>query len=325
MLGQRSIYHEGWLACTLHPPHIGLGEVRPRRVGALPPRADRAAVDDLAAEEPRTARGDEEPVVLLRRHLQRPAARRPHRARAGARRAPARGARPRPVRLLPRTAPTCPSRPGVAINGRSYTIAAGVELDSADAEGVLYAHGGVAGGHSLYVKDRRLHYAFNWIGTHLQDVVADRELTPGRHVLTAEFAGEGPSADPAMPGFVGHPDPLRRRPAGRDRDDRHPAGLLLPRRRRHLRRARRARRRSRPTTGRRSAFTGGDIDKVVVDVSGDRYVDHEAQVRAWFSSTDRTGGGASDWTDGPDRGRLPGGRETVGRATTVPGPPGPPR
>ena len=31
------------------------------------------------------------------------------------------------------------------------------------------------------------------------------------------------------------------------------------------------------------AFTGGTIDKVVVDVSGERYVDHEAQVRAWFS------------------------------------------
>ena len=29
-------------------------------------------------------------------------------------------------------------------------------------------------------------------------------------------------------------------------------------------------------------FTGGEIDKVVVDVSGDRYVDHEAQVRGWF-------------------------------------------
>lgn len=30
-------------------------------------------------------------------------------------------------------------------------------------------------------------------------------------------------------------------------------------------------------------FTGGTIDKVVVDVSGDRYIDHEAQVRAWFA------------------------------------------
>ena len=31
------------------------------------------------------------------------------------------------------------------------------------------------------------------------------------------------------------------------------------------------------------AFTGGSIDKVVVDVSGEGYVDHEAQVRTWFS------------------------------------------
>ncbi len=29
-------------------------------------------------------------------------------------------------------------------------------------------------------------------------------------------------------------------------------------------------------------FTGGTIDKVVVDVSGERYIDHEAQVRGWF-------------------------------------------
>ena len=29
-------------------------------------------------------------------------------------------------------------------------------------------------------------------------------------------------------------------------------------------------------------FTGGTIERVVVDVSGERYVDHEAEVRAWF-------------------------------------------
>ncbi len=31
------------------------------------------------------------------------------------------------------------------------------------------------------------------------------------------------------------------------------------------------------------AFTGGTIDKVVVDVSGERFVDHEAEVRGWFA------------------------------------------
>ena len=29
-------------------------------------------------------------------------------------------------------------------------------------------------------------------------------------------------------------------------------------------------------------FTGGTIEKVVVDVTGERYLDHEAQVRAWL-------------------------------------------
>ena len=29
-------------------------------------------------------------------------------------------------------------------------------------------------------------------------------------------------------------------------------------------------------------FTGGTIDKVIVDVSGERYIDHEAEVRGWF-------------------------------------------
>jgi hypothetical protein len=29
-------------------------------------------------------------------------------------------------------------------------------------------------------------------------------------------------------------------------------------------------------------FTGGTIDKVVIHVSGERFVDHEAEVRGWF-------------------------------------------
>ena len=30
-------------------------------------------------------------------------------------------------------------------------------------------------------------------------------------------------------------------------------------------------------------FIGGSIDRVVVDLSGEGYVDHEAKVRTWFS------------------------------------------
>jgi arylsulfatase len=176
-----------------------------------------------------------------------------------------------------------PESAGPPINGRSYTIVCGVEVDSADAEGVLYAHGGVAGGHSLYVKDRRLTYVFNWVGTHLQTVTADRDLPVGKHALTAEFVVDGPNSDPAMRGFLGTVTLyLDEEAVGSGKIVTQPGNFCLVG--------------DGICVGRDSAspvtpeyadrgtfpFTGGRIEKVVVDVSGDRYVDHEAQIRAWL-------------------------------------------
>ena len=175
-----------------------------------------------------------------------------------------------------------PESAGVAINGRSYTIAAGVEIDSADAHGVLYAHGGVAGGHSLYVKDKKLRYTFNWLGTKLYDIVADTEISPGRHVLTADFASKGQSTDPAMPGFHGtltlHIDKTK---VGEGEIVTQPGyfclvgdGICV------------GRDSASPVTPEYTApfaFTGGTIDKVVVDVSGEKFVDYDKTVMAWFA------------------------------------------
>ena len=148
---------------------------------------------------------------------------------------------------------------------------------------MLYAHGGVAGGHSLYVKDQRLRYTFNWVGTHLQDDRRrPRDHTRARTCSPPSSRSKGQSTDPAMPGFAGTLTLYIDDEAGRQRRDRHPARRLLPRRRRHLRRPRQRLSRSRPDYTAPFRFTGGTIDKVVVDVSGERYVDHEAQVRGWF-------------------------------------------
>ena len=180
--------------------------------------------------------------------------------------------------------PNCadvPEEGGVRINGRSYTIAAGVDIADADAQGVLFAHGGVAGGHSLYLKDRRLRYTFNWVGTHLQEIVADADITPGRHVFTAEFTVKGKNEDPAMPGFAGTLNLyIDDQQVGSGEIVTQPGAFCLVG--------------DGLCVGRDSAspvtpdyvapfhFTGGSIDKVVVDVSGERYIDHEAEVRGWF-------------------------------------------
>jgi hypothetical protein len=74
------------------------------------------------------------------------------------------------------------------IRGRSFKILAQVELTDADAHGVILATGSRFGGHSLFIKDRKLWYVNNFIGIPPeQQLVSADELAPGRYVLGAEF------------------------------------------------------------------------------------------------------------------------------------------
>ena len=75
--------------------------------------------------------------------------------------------------------------------GRSYKILAEVEIADPGAEGVMLAQGARFGGHSLFVKDRKLWYAYNFIGIPPeQQLVSEVELEPGSHVLGVEFVKE---------------------------------------------------------------------------------------------------------------------------------------
>jgi arylsulfatase len=281
MLGQRSIYHEGWLASTVHPPLSSWGNFDKDEWELFHLETDRSQSTNVAADHPERV----EQLKSLwfyyagiynglplddRSALEQVLAERP---RGG------------PVRDQYTFYPDCadvPESAGPAIPGRSYTIAAGVRIDSTEVEGVIWAAGGVPGGHSLYVKDGKLRYTFNWIGTILQDVVAEQALTPGSHVLAAEFAAAGPSTNPDMPGTQGtltlYMDDQQ---VGQGQIVTQPGYFCLTG--------------DGICVGRDSAsavspeyqapfpFSGGAIDRVVVDLSGDGYVDHEAKVRAWFS------------------------------------------
>jgi arylsulfatase A-like enzyme len=280
MLGQRSIYHQGWLACTVHPPISGWGNFDKDVWRLYHLERDRAQSRDVAHQEPERLQTLKDLWFYYagifnglplddRSALEQVLAE-----------------RPRPGRERSRYTyyPDCadvPEEAGVSINGRSFTIVAGVETASPDAEGVLFASGGIIGGHSLYIKDRRLHYVYNWIGTHLQEVDADRDITPGRHACTAEFSLQGQSDDPAMPGFSGTLTLyIDNDVVGSGKIVTQPGAFCLVG--------------DGICVGRDSAspvtpayappfrFTGGEIERVVVDVSGEQYVDHEAQVRAWL-------------------------------------------
>jgi len=280
MLGQRALYRDGWLASTVHPPLSGWGDFMSDQWELFHLETDRSQSTDVAADHPELVRELEALWFYYagiynglplddRSAIEQVLAERP------------RASAPRDRYVFYPGTSDVPESAGPAVNGRSYKIAAGVHVDGSDVEGVVWAAGGVPGGHSLYVKDATLRYTFNWIGTHLQDVVADRPLTPGSHVLTADFQASGASTDPAMPGTAGTltlyvddeavgSGSIVTQPGyfcltgdgicvGRDSSSAVTPEYAAP-----------------------FPFTGGTIDKVVVDVSGEPYVDHEATVRGWF-------------------------------------------
>jgi arylsulfatase len=279
MLGMRAIYHQGWLANTLHPPISGWSNFDKDVWELYDLKTDRAQSRNVAADHPERLEqlkglwfyyagiynglplDDRSALEII--STPRPQPSEP---------------RDRYV-YYPHTADV-PESVCVNIRRRSYTIAAGVTLDSTDAEGVLFAHGGVGGGHSLFVQGGRLHYVYNWLGERIQKVSSDAELEPGKHVLSAAFEKTGdeqPSmsavgtltlyvddaevgsaeitTQPGMFSLVG--DGLC---VGRDSASPVSPDYAAP-----------------------FAFTGGTIDRVVVDVSGEHYVDHEKEVLAYIA------------------------------------------
>jgi len=81
---------------------------------------------------------------------------------------------------------------GARVLNRPHSITADVEIPKEGAEGVLLAQGTAAGGFTLYLKDRRLHYTHNWVGRELMEVVSDADVPPGKHELRYEFEPQGP-------------------------------------------------------------------------------------------------------------------------------------
>ena len=89
----------------------------------------------------------------------------------------------------PDTAPV-PESTAVNIRGRSYKILADVEV-TPESEGVIFAHGSRFGGHTLFIKDRKLHYVYNFLGIKPEQTFVSPELEPGQLTLGVEFVREG--------------------------------------------------------------------------------------------------------------------------------------
>ena len=191
MLGSRSIWHEGWKAVTTHPTISGWSHFNDDEWELYHTDVDRAEVHNLAAEQPDKLR---ELVNIWF-------------SEAGANQAFPLDDRsaleilgtPRPQLTAPRSRyvyypDVAPVSEWQAVNtrNRSFSIGALVDIPGPGAEGVLFAMGARFGGHALYVKNNRLHYVNSYIGSIEQKIDGTEDIPPGENLLlSASFDKDG--------------------------------------------------------------------------------------------------------------------------------------
>jgi arylsulfatase len=79
----------------------------------------------------------------------------------------------------------------INVKNRSHTITADVEIPKKGANGVILAQAGRFGGWSLYMKDGKPTYTYNWLGLQRYTVAAKQALPAGKATIRFEFAYEG--------------------------------------------------------------------------------------------------------------------------------------
>ena len=79
----------------------------------------------------------------------------------------------------------------INIKNRSLSITAEVEIPDGGANGVILAQGGRFGGWSLYLKDGKPTYIYNFIGLEEYKVQAPNALPPGKATIRMNFDYDG--------------------------------------------------------------------------------------------------------------------------------------
>lgn len=85
----------------------------------------------------------------------------------------------------PATQPV-PENAAVRVLNRPHVIVADVEITNGS-QGVLLSHGGVTGGYTLFVQDRKLHYVYNYLGAQEFHLESQVEVPHGRTELRFAF------------------------------------------------------------------------------------------------------------------------------------------
>jgi arylsulfatase len=78
-----------------------------------------------------------------------------------------------------------------SVYGRSHVITADINVPKGGANGVIYASGGHTGGYTLFVKDDKLHFAYNYLARKTFRIDAADKLPEGDLTIVYEFEVTG--------------------------------------------------------------------------------------------------------------------------------------
>lgn len=77
------------------------------------------------------------------------------------------------------------------VKNKSHVITAEVEVPEGGADGVLVAAGGNVAGYTLYIKDGKSVYEYNWFGMERYPIVGSKKLAPGKNTIRVDFKYDG--------------------------------------------------------------------------------------------------------------------------------------
>ncbi|MGB5053858.1 MAG: arylsulfatase [Nitrospirales bacterium] len=195
IFGNRAIYHDGWLAGTLHRAPWELKPRRPLQEDTwelYDTRTDFSLINDLAGKNPDKLKELqdlflEEAVKYHVLPIDDRTIERVNAALAG-----------RPDLMAGRTSLSVyegmtgmSENVFINIKNRSHTITAEVEIPEGNVNGVVLAQAGRFGGWSLYLKEGRPTYTYNFLGLMRFTIAADESLPAGKASIRFEFAYDG--------------------------------------------------------------------------------------------------------------------------------------
>jgi arylsulfatase A-like enzyme len=195
MFGNRAIYHEGWFARTIHRAAWQTTNLPPLTADVwdlYDVRSDFSLTQNLASTQPAKLK---EMQALFMEEAQK------------------HNVLPLDDRVIERTNADIAGRPDVMgartsltlyegmqgmlentfmnVKNRSSKITAELDIPAGGAQGAILSQGGRFGGWSLYMKDGRPIYVYNFLGLEQYTVAAPQALAPGPATVTLDFAYDG--------------------------------------------------------------------------------------------------------------------------------------